>query len=131
MHITRIHAREVFDSRGKPTVEVEVSCAGGRTGRAIVPSGASTGQYEACELRDGGPRLGGTGVRRAVENVLREIAPAVVGMDVADQTAIDRRMLELDSTENKSRLGANAVLGVSLACAHAASASAGVPLSLT
>lgn len=128
MRISRVHAREVFDSRGKPTVEVEVTCAGGRTGRAIVPSGASTGQFEACELRDGGSRLGGTGVRHAVENVLREIAPALIDMDVADQPAIDRRMIELDGTDNKSRLGANAVLGVSLACAHAAAASASISL---
>lgn len=128
MRIVRVHAREVFDSRGKPTVEVEVTCADGCTGRAIVPSGASTGQFEACELRDGGSRLGGTGVRCAVENVIRELGPAIQGMDVAEQSDIDRKLCELDGTANKSHLGANAVLGVSLACAHAAAASAGVPL---
>lgn len=128
MRIESVYAREVFDSRGKPTVEVEVVCAGCRPGRAIVPSGASTGQFEACELRDGGTRLNGTGVRQAVENVRREIAPAIVGMDASDQAAIDRRLCDLDGTDNKSRLGANAILGVSLACAVSAAEAAETPL---
>lgn len=127
--ISRIHAREVFDSRGKPTVEVEVTCAGGQTGSAIVPSGASTGQFEACELRDGDPkRLNGQGVRRAVQNVIEALGPPLCGMDAADQSAIDLRLCELDGTANKSRLGANALLGVSLATAHAASAACHQPL---
>lgn len=121
--IERIHAREVFDSRGRPTVEVEVICRGEKRGRAIVPSGASTGQFEACELRDSdSPRLGGTGVSKAVEHVTRQIATALCGMSVLDQEAIDRRLCELDGSPNKSRLGANAILGVSLAAAHAAAA---------
>jgi enolase len=127
--ISRIHAREVLDSRGHPTVEVEVWCSGRARGRAIAPSGASTGRHEALELRDGdSQRYGGKGVRRAVENVHREIAPGLVGRDVADQEEIDRLLRELDGTANKSRLGANAILGVSLACAHAAAAAGGVPL---
>jgi enolase len=121
--IRHVHAREVFDSRGKPTVEVEITCAGGRTASAIVPSGASTGQFEACELRDCDPqRLEGQGVLGAVRNVTEIIAPAVIGMDAADQGAVDQRLCELDGTPNKSRLGANALLGVSLATAHAAAA---------
>lgn len=129
--IQTIHSREVFDSRGKPTVEVEVSCEGGSAGRAIVPSGASTGQFEACELRDGDlQRLDGTGVRRAVGHVLHEIAPALVGRDATDQVSIDRVLRELDGTPNKSRLGANAILGASLAVAHAAAAARGVSLVL-
>src|SRR5205823_14201607 len=114
-------AREVLDSRGRPTVEVEVSCHGGAFGRAIVPSGASTGKHEAGELRDGDPaRYGGKGVRKAVANVNQVIGPALANVPVTQQADIDRRMIELDGTPNKSRLGANAILGVSLACAHAA-----------
>jgi enolase len=126
--ITRIHAREVLDSRGRPTVEVEVVAGPGALGRAIVPSGASTGRHEACELRDGGQRFGGRGVRKAVGNVLSVLAPALLGHDVTDQAGIDRLLCELDGTPNKARLGANAILGVSLACAHAAAAVKGLPL---
>jgi enolase len=127
--IATIHAREVLDSRGNPTVEVEVTLEGGSTGRAIVPSGASTGAHEAVELRDGDPeRYGGKGVLRAVANVNGEIADAVRGMAAEDQPALDRRLLELDGTPNKGRLGANATLGVSLAVAHAAAAATGEPL---
>ncbi|MSR58350.1 MAG: phosphopyruvate hydratase [Planctomycetaceae bacterium] len=118
-----VHAREVFDSRGQPTVEVEITCDGGRTGSAIVPSGASTGQFEAYELRDNDPaRLGGRGVLRAVGHVNDVLARAIYGMDAADQSAIDERLCQIDGTANKSRLGANALLGVSLAAAHAAAA---------
>lgn len=125
--IERVHAREVFDSRGRPTVEVEVACVGGRAGRAIVPSGASTGRFEALELRDGDPqRLNGLGVRTAVNNVVTEIAAAMRGRDAADQVAIDRMLIELDGTANKSRLGANAVLGTSLAVAYASAQAIGV-----
>ncbi|MGE5193112.1 MAG: phosphopyruvate hydratase [Deltaproteobacteria bacterium] len=121
--ITRVHAREVFDSRGRPTVEVEVTCASGDVGRAIAPSGASKGHFEALELRDGDTtRLGGTGVRRAVENVETLIAATLIGRDAADQAAIDSRLSELDGTANGSRLGANAMVAVSLATAHAAAA---------
>ena len=127
--ITRVHAREVLDSRGNPTVEVEIACAGGAHGRAIVPSGASTGTHEAVELRDGDPkRYGGKGVRKAVENVLREIAPKIIGLSASDQATIDRTMCQLDGAPNKARLGANAILGVSLAVAHAAAAARGIPL---
>lgn len=127
--IQRIHAREVLDSRGNPTVEVEVYCAGGAIGRAIVPSGASTGRHEAVELRDGEPsRYGGKGVRRAVANVREVLAPRLQGLDASEQTRIDRLLCEVDGTPNKSRLGGNALLGVSLACAHAAAASRGQPL---
>jgi len=127
--ITRIAAREVLDSRGNPTVEVEVHCQGGARGRAIVPSGASTGRHEAVELRDGDPaRYGGKGVRKAVANVREEIAPRLAGTSAAEQERIDRLLCELDGTPNKARLGANAILGVSLACAHAAAAAHGVPL---
>jgi enolase len=127
--IKRIHAREVLDSRGNPTVEVEVYCTGGAWGRAIVPSGASTGKHEAVELRDGDvSRYGGKGVRRAVANVHNILAPRLCGMDATEQKQIDRMLCELDGTPNKSRLGANAILGVSLACAHAAAASRGQPL---
>src|SRR5438105_14198504 len=119
--IVRIHAREVLDSRGRPTVEVEVHCRGGASGRAIVPSGASTGKHEALELRDGDPaRYGGKGVQKAVFNVLNEIAPKVIGSDISDQAALDAALIELDGTADKSRLGANAILGVSLAAEHAA-----------
>jgi enolase len=118
--ISTVHARELFDSRGRPTVEVEITCSGSRPGRAIVPSGASTGSYEALELRDGDAnRLNGLGVRDAVQNVNTEIAQALVGVDAADQVAIDERLRELDGTADKSRLGANALLGVSLAAAYA------------
>jgi enolase len=127
--IARVHAREVLDSRGNPTVEVEVRLAGGAWGRAIVPSGASTGRHEAVELRDGDPaRHGGKGVRRAVANVRDVLAPRLLGMPAADQARIDRTLCELDGTPNKGRLGANAILGVSLACAHAAAAARGQPL---
>jgi enolase len=126
--LVSIHAREVFDSRGRPTVEVEAQCAGGGWGRAIVPSGASTGRHEALELRDGDTRLGGLGVRKAVKNVRDVLGPAVVGMDAADQRRIDERLVELDGTPNKSRLGANAILGVSLAVAHASAAARNVAL---
>ncbi|MDP1796194.1 MAG: phosphopyruvate hydratase, partial [Planctomycetaceae bacterium] len=118
--ITHLTAREVFDSRGRPTVEAEVACVGGRSCRAIAPSGASTGTAEACELRDGGTRLGGKGVRRAVGHVREEIAAALIGMDASQQTALDERLIALDGTPNKSRLGANAILAVSLASVYAA-----------
>jgi enolase len=127
--ITRVVARQVLDSRGNPTVEAEVHCQGGARGRAIVPSGASTGRHEAVELRDGDPaHFGGKGVRRAVVKVRDEIAPRLVGMPAAEQERIDSALCELDGTPNKARLGANAILGVSLACAHAAAASRGLPL---
>ena len=128
-HITKIHGREILDSRGNPTVEVEVHLADGSIGRASVPSGASTGIYEACELRDGDPgRYLGKGVSNAVHNVNTEIAEALLGANALDQAAIDRSLIELDGTPNKSRLGANAILGVSLACAKAAAASLGQSL---
>ncbi len=118
--IEYVQAREVFDSRGNPTVEVEICCANSRPGRAIVPSGASTGKFEAVELRDQDPdRFDGLGVTQAVENVRREISDALIGQDAADQRAIDACLRELDGTENKSRLGANAILGASLAAAYA------------
>jgi enolase len=127
--IERIHAREVLDSRGNPTVEVEVSCHGGARGRAIVPSGASTGRHEAKELRDGdAARYGGKGVRRAVANVHESITPRLLGMPATEQTFIDRTLCAIDGSPDKSRLGANAILGVSLACAHAAAASRNLPL---
>jgi enolase len=127
--ITRIHAREVFDSRGNPTVEVEVHCQGGARGRAIVPSGASTGRHEAVELRDGeATRCEGKGARRAVANVNEQIAPRLSGTPVTEQARLDQNLRELDGTPDKSRLGANALLGVSLACAHAAAAAGNVPL---
>src|SRR5205085_83613 len=126
--ITQVHARQVIDSRGNPTVEVEVRLASAASGRAIVPSGASTGEFEAVELRDGGDAFGGKGVLRAVENVRGEIASAVTGLDADDQAALDRAMIELDRTENKGRLGANAILGVSLAAAKATAEEHGVPL---
>jgi enolase len=126
--IATVHARQILDSRGNPTVEVELTLAGGARGRAAVPSGASTGEFEATELRDGGDAYLGKGVTRAVANVNGEIAAALVGTDAADQEALDRRLIDLDGTANKSRLGANAVLGVSLAAAHANAAERGLPL---
>jgi enolase len=127
--ITRIHAREILDSRGNPTLEAEVTLADGSFGRALVPSGASTGSKEAVELRDGDrTRYLGKGVLKAVANVNGPIAQALQGFDAADQAALDRRLIDLDGTENKGRLGANALLGVSLANAHALAASKKVPL---
>jgi enolase len=126
--IDQIHAREILDSRGNPTIEVECFLAGGAWGRAAVPSGASTGKREALELRDGGKRYLGKGVTRAVEHVKGEIAGALRGQDARDQMLIDRRLAELDGTDTKSRLGANAVLGASLAVAKAAACAAGLPL---
>jgi enolase len=127
--ITRIRGREILDSRGNPTIEAEVTCASGVTGRAAVPSGASTGAREALELRDGDQgRYFGKGVRNAVDHVNGEIAQALHGMSVEDQADLDRRMIELDGTDNKARLGANAILAVSMAAAHAAAGEAGQPL---
>ncbi|MDE0803400.1 MAG: phosphopyruvate hydratase [Acidimicrobiales bacterium] len=126
--IEHIEGREVLDSRGNPTVEVEVELASGATGRAIVPSGASTGQFEAVELRDGGERYLGKGVAGAVANVNGEIADALLGVEGIDQRAVDQTMLDLDGTDNKARLGANALLGVSLAVAHAGADERGLPL---
>jgi enolase len=127
--IRKVHGREVLDSRGNPTVEVEVTLADSSTGSAIVPSGASTGEREAVELRDvKSKRYGGKGVRKAVANVNDVIAPRVRGMNAQDQGAVDRRMIELDGTPNKRRLGANAILGVSIAVAKAAARSKGIPL---
>ncbi|MDP1846213.1 MAG: phosphopyruvate hydratase [Solirubrobacteraceae bacterium] len=126
--IQSVHARQILDSRGNPTVEVDIALSSGATGRAAVPSGASTGEFEATELRDGGAAYGGKGVTTAVANVNGEIAEAVTGRDAADQAGLDGALIELDGTQNKSRLGANAILGVSLAFAHAAAADAGVPL---
>jgi enolase 1/2/3 len=126
--IAHVHARQILDSRGNPTVEVDVRLDSGAFGRAAVPSGASTGVHEAVELRDGGSAYGGKGVGRAVANVCGEIAAAVAGLEATDQEALDRRLIELDGTPNKGRLGANAVLGVSLASAKAAAADAGMSL---
>jgi enolase len=127
--IVQVIGREIIDSRGNPTVEAEVLLKGGVTGRASVPSGASTGSHEALELRDKNPdRFLGKGVQIAVEHVNRKIAPRVLGMDAADQARIDREMLRLDGTPNKARLGANAILAVSLACAKAAANHLGIPL---
>jgi len=128
-NISDIHAREVLDSRGNPTVEAEVTLADGATGRAIVPSGASTGEHEAVELRDGDKeRYLGKGVLKAVQNVNGEIADALANMDASDQRALDQKMIELDGTENKGRLGANAILSVSMAAARAAARSYRLPL---
>lgn len=128
-YITNVYAREVLDSRGNPTVEVEVTTESGAYGRALVPSGASTGEHEAVELRDGDKtRYLGKGTTKAVANVNEKIAPHLIGMDVTRQVAIDHMMIELDGTENKSNLGANAILGVSIACARAASDYYGIPL---
>ena len=124
-----IDAREILDSRGNPTIEVDVVLSGGAAGRAAVPSGASTGAHEAVELRDGDmDRYGGKGVLKAVTNVLETIGPALLGADAADQAAIDETLIDLDGTPNKGNLGANAILGVSLACAHAAAEAHGLPL---
>ncbi|HWT92355.1 MAG TPA: phosphopyruvate hydratase [Solirubrobacteraceae bacterium] len=126
--IERVHARQILDSRGNPTVEVEIALRSGATGRALVPSGASTGEFEATELRDGGDAWLGKGVTKAVGNVNGEIADAIAGDDVLDQKGLDRKLIDLDGTPNKSRLGANAILGVSLAAAHAAAAEERQPL---
>jgi enolase 1/2/3 len=126
--IEHVHARQILDSRGNPTVEVDVWLSSGASGRAAVPSGASTGTREALELRDGGQPFGGKGVKRAVANVNEEIAPAVSGLDASDQRALDERMIDLDGSDGKTRLGANAILGVSMAAARAAAADAGEPL---
>ncbi len=126
--IERVEARQILDSRGNPTVEVEVVLDSGARGRAAVPSGASTGEFEAVELRDGGDAYAGKGVTRAVANAKGELAEAVTGREAADQEGLDRAMIELDGTPNKARLGANAILGVSLAAAKAAAGDAGQPL---
>jgi enolase len=126
--IAGVHARQVFDSRGNPTVETDVRLESGAVGRAAVPSGASTGRFEAVELRDGGEAFGGKGVTKAVANVNGEIAAALTGLDAGDHGAVDHTLIELDGTTNKSRLGANAILGCSLAAAKAAAADAGVSL---
>ncbi len=127
--IQQIHAREILDSRGNPTVEAELTLGGGANGRAAVPSGASTGEHEAVELRDGDKqRYLGKGVLKAVENVNGEIAEALAGADAADQRALDKKMIALDGTENKGRLGANAILAVSMAAARASAAAFSLPL---
>jgi enolase len=126
--IEAVGAREILDSRGNPTVEVEVALDDGTVSRAAVPSGASTGQFEAVELRDGGDRYGGKGVQNAVEAVLEVIGPELVGFEASEQRLVDQRLLELDSTPNKAKLGANAILGVSLAVARAAADAADLPL---
>ena len=128
MTIVHVHGRQVLDSRGNPTVEVEVGLESGAFGSAAVPSGASTGEHEAVELRDGGEAWHGKGVSRAVSHVDGEIADALLGLDAGDQRAVDRVLVELDGTATKARLGANALLGTSLAVAKAAAADAGVPL---
>ena len=127
--IELVDAREILDSRGNPTIEVDVVLGDGSVGRAAVPSGASTGAHEAVELRDGDKaRFGGKGVLTAVRNVTDRIAPEIQGMDAADQAGLDDLLRELDGTPNKAALGANAILGVSLACAHAAAAAHDEPL---
>ncbi|OBI94862.1 phosphopyruvate hydratase [Mycobacterium asiaticum] len=126
--IEQVGAREILDSRGNPTVEVEVALIDGTFARAAVPSGASTGEHEAVELRDGGDRYGGKGVKKAVQAVLDEIGPAVIGLNADDQRLVDQALVDLDGTPDKSRLGANAILGVSLAVAKAAADSAALPL---
>jgi enolase len=126
--IAAVHARQVLDSRGNPTIEVDVQLASGAAGRAAIPSGASTGVHEAVELRDGGSAFGGKGVTQAVANANGELADAVLGLDASDQEAVDRALIELDGTPNKGRLGANAILGVSLAVAKAAADDRGEPL---
>jgi enolase len=126
--VERVHARQILDSRGNPTIEVEVGLRSGAHGHAAVPSGASTGEFEATELRDGGSAWGGKGVTRAVANANGELADAVRGIDAADQRALDETLIAVDGTPNKSRLGANAILGVSLAAAHAQAAEEGLAL---
>lgn len=128
IEILDVYAREILDSRGNPTVEVEVTVDGGYTGRAAVPSGASTGAFEAVELRDGGERYNGNGVETAVENVNSVIGDEIIGMNALDQVAVDKAMIELDGTPNKAKLGANAILGVSMAVAKAAAAALDMPL---
>ena len=129
LSIENITGRTIIDSRGNPTVEAEVRLADGTVGRGASPSGASTGEFEALELRDQDPaRFGGKGVLKAVANIEEKIAPALVGMDVLDQGAVDDKMLALDGTKDKSKLGANAILAVSLAAVHAAAQSQGLPL---
>jgi enolase len=126
--IERVHARQILDSRGNPTIEVEIGLRSGAHGHAAVPSGASTGEFEAKELRDGGERWQGKGVTRAVANVNGEIAAAIAGLDAADQRGLDRALIELDGAQGKARLGANAIIGVSLAAAHAQAAEERLPL---
>ncbi|MBS3650054.1 phosphopyruvate hydratase [Pseudaminobacter sp. 19-2017] len=126
--IARVSARRVWDSRGRPTIEVEIGLTGGACGRAIAPAGASTGTGEAIDLRDGGPSFGGMDVKRALAGIDREIAPALVGMDAIDQGGIDLRLIALDGTPNKARLGGNALIATSMAAAHAAAAGLGLPL---
>ena len=128
LEIERVIGREILDSRGNPTVEAEIELANGVTARGTAPSGASTGEYEALELRDGGERYGGKGVLQAIHNINTTIAEAIVGMDAADIYAIDKAMLRADGTKDKSKLGANAILAVSIACAKAAAKSLGIPL---
>jgi len=126
--IKQVHARQIFDSRGNPTVEVDVRLESGAFGRAAVPSGASTGEHEAVELRDGGEAFGGKGVSHAVDNVNGEIVALIIGRDAGDQAGLDRALIDLDGTASKSRLGANAILGVSLAVARAQAAEVEQPL---
>ena len=126
--ILDIHARQILDSRGNPTVEVDVTTENGFVGRAAVPSGASTGEHEAVELRDGGDTYMGKGVAKAVSNVNTVISEALIGASIFEQNLIDQTMIDLDGTPNKSKLGANAILGVSLAVAKAAAAELGIPL---
>ncbi|MBM4542985.1 phosphopyruvate hydratase, partial [Rhodococcus hoagii] len=126
--IEQVGAREILDSRGNPTVEVEVLLEDGSFARAAVPSGASTGEHEAVELRDGGDRYLGKGVQKAVESVLGEIAPAIIGLDATEQRTVDQALLDADGTPDKSRLGANALLGASLAVARAGAESSGLEL---
>src|SRR5579862_4428066 len=129
MELQTIHAREILESRGNPTLEVEVILEDGATGRAAVPSGASTGAHEAVELRDGDKkRYLGKGTLTAIKNINEVIAPQVLGLNALEQTALDEALIDLDGTPNKAKLGANAILGVSLATAHAAAASVGLPL---
>lgn len=128
MPIRDVYAREILDSRGNPTIEVEVLVGENIIGKAAVPSGASTGKYEAVELRDGGVRYGGKGVQLAVEHVNNQIAESIIGMNIFGQSEIDRVLIQLDGTLNKKKLGANALLGVSLACAHAAANALQIPL---
>ena len=126
--IRQLQGRQLWDSRGRPTVEVEVTLAGGASGRALAPAGASTGSGEAVDLRDGGELFGGYGASRAVANVNTEIAGALTGLDVREQARIDQTLVELDGTDNRSRLGGNAMIATSMAVAHAAAAGSGLPL---